>query len=161
MSIRLIFATSEAVPYAKTGGLADVSGSLPPALQALGAEVSLFMPLYRSIIESETEINSTGVTVTVPVGERGIECEILTTTAKGSVTVYFLKRDEYFDRSALYGGADGDYFDNLERFTFFSRGIIEASKALDLKPDIIHCNDWQTGLIPAYIKHLYGNDAYF
>ncbi len=161
MSMNIIFASSEAVPFAKTGGLADVSGSLPSAIKALGAEVCLFLPLYRDIQDGSFNLESTGVKVTVPVGEKDIECEILISEAPGGVTAYFLKKDEYFDRSGLYGGADGDYFDNLERFTFFSRGVIEAAKALDIKPDIMHCNDWQTGLIPAYIKDTYSKDPFF
>lgn len=159
--MNIIFASSEAVPFAKTGGLADVSGSLPSALKALGAEVTLFLPLYREIQDAGLDLKSTGVKVIVPVGEKDIECEIFTSEGPGGVTAYFLKRDEYFDRSGLYGGTDGDYFDNIDRFTFFSRGIIEAAKALDIKPDIIHCNDWQTGLIPAYIKDTYERDPFF
>ena len=161
MGINIVFATSEAVPFAKTGGLADVSGSLPSALKALGGEICLFMPLYREIKEGSFDLESTGVKVVIPVGEKDIECEIFTSRAHGGVTAYFLKRDEYFDRSGLYGGTDGDYFDNLERFIFFSRGVIEAARALEIKPDIIHCNDWQTGLIPAYIKDIYSKDPFF
>jgi starch synthase len=156
MGLNVIVASSEVVPFAKTGGLADVAGSLPHALKKLGCEVSVFMPLYREVLEKNLEIEPTGVEVAIPLGKRTLTGEVFKGSTDG-IPVYFIKKDEYFDRSSLYGTPEGDYFDNLERFTFFSRGLLEAVKAdgLGIKPDIIHANDWQTGLIPAYIKDIY------
>ena len=157
MKLKVIFASPEVIPFAKTGGLADVAGALPGALKALGAEVSIFMPLYREVLERSTKMEPTGVQVSVPIGRRSIEVEVFRGSA-GSIPVYFLKRDEYFDRSMLYGPPEEDYFDNLERFTLFSRAMLEAVTALGLNPDIIHSHDWQTGLVAPYVKSRYAAD---
>jgi starch synthase len=173
MGLKIIFVSSEATPYAKTGGLADVAGSLPTALAGLGHDVSLFLPYYRTIAEAghgEGAAEPTGVMVSVPVGRRIVEGEVLKARGAGGgagsagakdVSVYFIRRDEYFDRTHLYGTPEGDYFDNLERYAFFSRAVLEAAKALKLSPDIIHSNDWQTGLVPFFLRELYGYDADF
>lgn len=160
MSFSVIIVSPEAIPFSKTGGLADVAGALPVALTKLGCKVALFLPFYRHTAQSKIETEETGLKVTVPLGKREIKAEILKTVRDG-LSVYFLKCDEFFDRSYLYGTPEGDYFDNIERFTFFSRGVIEALKARSFQPDIIHCNDWQTALIPAYLKDIYKNDLYF
>ncbi len=160
MALNVIFATPEALPFAKTGGLADVAGALPLALKKLGCKVSLFLPYYREVGLSGVKTEPTGLEVVVPVGRRDIRGQVLKASSDG-VAVYFIKRDEFFDRSCLYGTPEGDYFDNLERFMFFSRGVMEALKAGAFKPDIIHCNDWQTGLIPAYLKDTYRNEPRF
>jgi len=157
MPLNVIFATPEALPFAKTGGLADVSGALPLALKKLGCKVSLFLPYYREIASRGFKAEPAGIEVIVPVGKRDVRGQVLKASIDG-VAVYFIKRDEFFDRSCLYGTPDGDYFDNLERFMFFSRGVIEALRSKAFKPDIIHCNDWQTGLIPAYLRDAYRND---
>jgi starch synthase len=158
MGLNIVVVSSEVVPFAKTGGLADVAGSLPLALKRLGCNVSIFMPLYREVLTKGLEVESTGVEVTVPLGRRTLTGKICKGSTDG-IPVYFIKRDEFYDRSHLYGTPEGDYFDNLERFTFFSRGVLEAIKvdALGIKADIIHSNDWQAGLIPAYIKDIYKN----
>ncbi|MBI5598623.1 MAG: glycogen synthase GlgA [Deltaproteobacteria bacterium] len=154
MALNVIIVSSEMVPFAKTGGLADVSGELPLALKKLGMNVTLFMPLYREVIAKGFKVDPTGVEVSVPLGKRTVTAQVWKGSREG-IPVYFLKRDEYFDRTYLYTTPEGDYFDNLERFIFFSRGVVEAITALGLKPDIVHCNDWQTGLIPAYLKTVY------
>lgn len=160
MALNVIIVSPEATPYAKTGGLADVAGSLPVALKNLGCKPVLFLPYYRTVALSGLEIEPTGLEVTVPVGKREIKGQVFRSSSAG-VPVYFLKRDEFYDRTYLYGTPEGDYFDNLERYAFFSRGILEVLKARGFKPDIIHCNDWQTGLLPAYLKDVYKNDLYF
>ncbi len=158
MALNVVIASPEVVPFAKTGGLADVAGSLPHALKRLGCKVSVFMPLYREIREKGVEMEATGVEVTVPLGRRTLTGKVCRGETDG-IPVYFIKRDEFFDRSYLYGTPEGDYFDNLERFTFFSRAVLEAIKVdkLGVKADIIHCHDWQSALIPAYIKDIYKN----
>jgi starch synthase len=103
-----------------------------------------------------------GLSIEVPVGSSIVKGELYKAELEGSgVIVYAIKCDAYYDRAALYGTSKGDYKDNLERFVFFSRGVLEAVKALELKVDLLHCNDWQTGLIPAYLKTLYKDDSVF
>lgn len=161
-TLKVLIATPEAIPFAKTGGLADVAGALPKVLKGLGCEVRLIMPFYRQIQESgeKTEIKDTGIQVSVPLGFRELNVPVFQSSAN-NVPVYFLKRDEYYDRKYLYTMPDGDYFDNAERFIIFSRAVIEAIKKLDFKPDIIHCHDWQTGLISTFLKTIYKNDPFF
>ena len=158
--LKVAFVSSEATPFAKTGGLADVAGALPVALGDLGIETALFMPYYSEIGTGGVNTESTGLVVEVALGDRVVEGEIFTSKV-GGVTVYLLKCDIFFDRPHLYGPTSGEYFDNFERFTFFSRGVLEMMKAVKFKPDIIHCNDWQTGLIPAYLKDTYSKDKFF
>ncbi len=160
MALNVIFATPEAFPFAKTGGLGDVAGALPLALKRLGCKVSLFLPYYREVLLSRARTEPAGIEVSVPMAGRDLSGQVLKTSIDG-LAVYFIKRDEFFDRSCLYGTPEGDYFDNLERFVFFSRAVLEAVKAKDLKPDIIHCNDWQTGLIPVYLKDACEDDPFF
>jgi starch synthase len=159
MGINVIYAASEAKPYAQTGGLADVAGALPAALKRLGAKVSVFLPYYREVASSGVKVNNTGLSVTVRIGSMDVTAEILKTSAKG-VDVYFLKCDEYYDRTYLYNTPTGDYFDNLDRFAFFSRATLEAVIALKIRPGVIHCNDWQTGLIPVYLKSKYKKNRF-
>ncbi|MGB5287100.1 MAG: glycogen synthase GlgA, partial [Ignavibacteriaceae bacterium] len=149
-------ATTEAVPFAKTGGLADVCGSLPIELANLGHEVMLFMPAFKQVFEVGAEITSTDVELEIPIGNALVRGRILTTKLPQSdVPVYFIEQHEFFGREGLYGNAGGDYRDNCQRFVFFCRGVLEAIRLLELNVDIIHCNDWQTGLIPAYLQTEY------
>ncbi|MBI5875942.1 MAG: glycogen synthase GlgA [Deltaproteobacteria bacterium] len=160
--IKVLIATPEAIPFAKTGGLADVTGALPKVLKGLGCDVRLIMPFYRQIQESgeKNEIKDAGIQVSVPLGFRELNVPVFQSSAN-NVPAYFLKRDEYYDRKYLYTMPDGDYFDNAERFILFSRAVIEAIKKLNFKPDIIHCHDWQTGLISTFLKTIYKNDPFF
>ncbi len=158
--LNVVFVSSEAVPFAKTGGLADVSGTLPVALKKVSCKVTLFLPFYRQVLSGGFEIEPTGLEVSVPLGRRELRAEIMRASSN-DLPVYLIKRDEFFDRSYLYGTPEGDYFDNLERFTLFSRAVVEAIKTRGFKPHIIHCNDWQTGLIPAYLKDVYRDDPFF
>ncbi len=149
--MKILFAASEAVPFAKTGGLADVAGSLPPALAALGHDVRLVMPLYRAV-----DPNAYGLThiasFTVPLGSWHERCDVLQGGIADGVTVYFVRKDVYFDRAELYQTSQGDFPDNAERFTFFSRAVLELCRAVGFTPDIIHGNDWQTGLVSFFLK---------
>ncbi len=154
--MNIVLASSEVVPFAKTGGLADVCGSLPQQLSALGNRVSIFLPGYRPVVYGDFTLYETGIKLEIPLGHKVVEGRLLRTTLPGSaVEVWVVAQDEYFDRDALYGEKGSDYEDNCERFVFFSRSILEAVRMLDLKPDIIHANDWQTGLIPALLKEEY------
>lgn len=150
--MKILIATPEAMPYIKTGGLADVIGALVKEYGKMNLETYLMLPLYRSIKEN-LQLTDIGQKVSVPMGSRRFICRIF---SHGSSS-YFLECDEFFDRTDPYGTPDGDYPDNAARFTFFDRAIPEACTALGLKPDVIHCNDWQTGLIPLYLKTIYNN----
>ena len=153
--MKILFAASEAAPFAKTGGLADVAGSLPRAIASLGHEVSVVMPRYRRVDVRALKLKHIA-SFTVPLGTWKERCDVLKGTMGRNVAVYFIDKDVYYDRPGLYGTAHGDYSDNAERFIFFSRAVPELCSALNLRPDIIHCNDWQTGLVPLYMKELYG-----
>jgi starch synthase len=152
----IVFACSEVSPFARTGGLADVCASLPAALAALKHNPCVIIPAYRSVFEAGLPIENTGIKINVPVGNTFIEGGIWKgKLPKADVPVYFIRQDKYFDRANLYTENGRDYKDNCERFVFFSRAVMEAIGALNLKPDILHSNDWQTGLIPAYQEIFY------
>jgi starch synthase len=150
--VNILVATSEAVPFAKTGGLADVCGTLPSELAKLGHQVAVIMPAYRNIRAGGQEIRWTDHQFDVPIGSKIVSGRLLVSQLPESdVPVYLVQQDEYFDRAGLYGEG-GDYRDNCERFVFFCRAAMEAIRLLGLNLDVLHCNDWQTGLIPAYLK---------
>jgi starch synthase len=158
--MKILFAASEAVPFAKTGGLADVAGSLPPALAALGHDVRVVMPRYQCVDPKEFGLKQVA-TFYVPLGSWQERCDILQGRMGKNVTVYFVNKDVYFDRPELYRTVQADYPDNAERFTYFSRAVIELCRTLDFKPEIVHCNDWQTGLVPFFLKTYYRGSAPF
>lgn len=148
----IVFFTTEAVPFAKTGGLADVCGVLPRKLAERGHQVAVFMPAFRQITQAGLSIELTNLHFTVPLAGKSVSGRVLKTHLPDSrVPVYLIDQPEYFDREALYGDARGDYLDNCKRFVFFCRGGLQAISLLGRKPDILHCHDWQTGLIPAYL----------
>jgi starch synthase len=159
--LRVIFATPEAVPFAKTGGLADVAGALPKFLQPLGCDVRLVMPYYRMVEQGGFALKHLSETIEVPMTDVTIEADIYEGRLSPDVPVYYIARDEYFDRRALYGTPKGDYFDNAERFIFFSKAVLILSKALEFQPDVVHHHEWQTGLISAYLKSIYRDDSFF
>ncbi len=157
--MRILFATSECVPFAKTGGLADVCGSLPKHIARLGHHVFVFMPNYQSVKNSGMPLTSTGIEFEIPIGTNLVPGQLLQTRIpQSSVPVYLVDQPKYFERAGLYQNPDGtDYEDNCERFVFFCRALFESIRALDLKVDLIHCNDWQTGLIPAILSTEYAS----
>jgi len=154
--LHVTIASPEIAPFAKAGGLGDVLGSLPGALEGLGLRVSLIMPAYRSILQGGFALEDTGVRFTVPISNRMEEGILLKTKTEDAIPIYFVRADRYFDREYLYGTPEGDYLDNAERFTFFARAILEVLK-LD-PPVILHAHDWQSALAIAFLKarpHLY------
>jgi len=159
--LRVLLVASEVSPLAKTGGLGDVAAALPRALRALGHDVRILMPRYRGVERHASGIRTVVPRLEVPVGDRLVPGALLGTETSGGVPVYFLQQDHYFDRDGLYGTGDDDYPDNCERFVFFCRGALEALIALDgmdrdgWRPQIVHANDWQTGLLPVYLRTLY------
>ncbi len=158
--MKILFAASEVFPFAKTGGLADVAASLPSALKALGHDVRIIMPRYRSVKKSGAPLEETGKKVHVRVGEQIHTGSLAVTELSSGVPVYLVGYDPYFDREGLYGPGKGDYPDNASRFIFFSRAILDAVKSLDFVPDILHLNDWQTALSALYLKTYRGIAPY-
>jgi starch synthase len=154
--MKVLFAASEVAPFAMTGGLADVAGSLPTALATLGHDVRIVLPRYRQVDRSTFGLKHIA-TFYVPLASWKERCDILTGKLGKNVTVYFINKDIYFNRPELYRTSRGDYADNAERFIFFSRAIPELCRVLNFRPDIIHCNDWQTGLVPLYVRTLSAN----
>lgn len=154
--MNILIASSEAAPFAKTGGLADVCGALPVELSKLGCNATLIIPAYSQAI-SRAAAEPTGIKFSVPVGDKTVEGSILKTTLpNSSVPVYLIQQEQYFNRNGIYQQPNGsDFGDNCARFVFFSRAVMEAIRLLDLKVDIVHVNDWQTGLVPAYLKTEY------
>jgi starch synthase len=158
--MKILFAATEAVPFAKTGGLADVAGSLPPALAGLGHDVRLVLPRYGCVDPSRYGLKQ-AASFPVPLGSWQERCDVLQGTLGKNVTVYFIDKDVYFDRPEFYQTKKGDFADNAERFTFFSRAVLELCRALDFAPDIIHNNDWQTGLTSFFLKSFYRSEELF
>jgi len=144
--MKILYATSEAVPFCKTGGLADVAGSLPPALASCGARVAVVLPLYQMVKEKFADQLQFVCYDYVDLAWRHVYCGLFRLERDG-VTWYFLDNEQYFSRPNLYG-----YMDDGERFGFFSRAVVRMLPHLEFWPDVIHCNDWQTALIPIYLK---------
>ncbi|MBW1917622.1 MAG: glycogen synthase GlgA [Deltaproteobacteria bacterium] len=149
--LTVLFVTPEAVPFAKTGGLADVAGTLPLALQRQGLKLQVVMPLYGMIKQGKHSLSLVAENLKAILGQNLLEFNLFTADS-GGVPFYFVERDEFYERSQLYGTSRGDYFDNLERYTFLARSVLPICLALNLKPDIIHCHDWQSALVPVYLK---------
>ena len=144
--MKILYATSEAVPFCKTGGLADVAGSLPPALARQGAEVAVVLPLYQKVKERFGQRLKFECYDYVDLAWRHSYCGLFSLEAEG-VTWYFIDNEQYFLRPELYG-----YLDDGERFGFFSRAVVRMLPHLKFWPEVIHCNDWQTALVPIYLK---------
>jgi starch synthase len=158
---RVFFLSPEMTPFAKTGGLADVAGSLPKALKAMGCDIRVAIPYYRMVKEGDFKVKPLFGDMEIPLFGDTLRDEICFSEADGGIPLYFIKKDEYFDRKYLYGTPKGDYFDNVERFVYFSRMALLLCKRLDFQPHVFHCNDWQTGLIPAYVKTIFKEDPFF
>ena len=158
--MKILFVASEVSPFAKTGGLADVAGSLPRALKKKGHDVRIIMPLYQCVEEGDFTIKKArkGVEITLN-GE--VHKGLLRQTSLGDIPVYLFENRDYFHRPELYGTPAGDYPDNSRRFGFFCRGVVDLLKRMDFRPDIIHCHDWQTALIPVLLKYGYQEDPFY
>lgn len=141
-------------PFAKTGGLGEVIGSLTNAIRELGHDVSVFMPRYRSIDLQQWELEKAIDYFEVIIGNQLEATRIFSKKFPNGVKVYFVEHPDYFMRDELYGNLVGDYQDNDRRFTYFQRAALKAAEKLKLTPDIVHCHDWQTGLVPVYLKTL-------
>ncbi len=146
--MNVLFCSSEVVPFAKTGGLADVAGTLPPELAKLGVNIKVVLPHYKVIDFKKFKIRKINKDASVAVISNNVE-------------VYFIENKRYFDRANLYQYNGVDYRDNLERFTYYCQQTLKLAKKIKFKPDIIHCNDWQSALIPIYLKTIYKKDVFF
>lgn len=144
-------AASEAVPFAKTGGLADVAGALPRALKRLGVDVSVIIPAYHAIERERFSLRRTEWTLRLPVSDRTVTAGVFAAQMADGVPVYLIEADQYFARTGLYGTPDGDYLDNAERFAFFARAIPALLPYL-APVEVLHCHDWQTALAPVFLR---------
>ncbi|MCG2712439.1 MAG: glycogen synthase GlgA [Candidatus Omnitrophica bacterium] len=146
--MKVLFCSSEVVPFAKTGGLADVAGTLPPALEEAGVQIKIVMPRYRCVDVKKFKLKK-------------LDDETFSTKIGKNVEVLFLEKKRFFDRDGLYQQNGLDYPDNLDRFTYYCLQTLNLIKKINFKPDIIHCNDWQAGLIPIYLKETFTNDQFY
>ncbi len=151
--MKVLYAASEALPFMSSGGLGDVAGSLPQALRKRLIGCRIVMPLYKGISPELREQMKFITSIIVPVAWRKQYCGIFEARA-GGVIYYLLDNEYYFNRDGLYG-----HYDDAERFAFFSRAVLEIIPHIDFKPDVIHCNDWQTAMIPVYYSTLYTASA--
>lgn len=157
--MKIFIVTPEAIPYAKTGGLADVTGALIKEFREAGHEAWLVLPFY-SQIERKGRFSDTGIRFSIDVLSQKIEASVISSGDRDA-PAYFIRSDRFFMREGLYGTSQGDYPDNCLRFSFFSRSVIKLFKALNIKPDLIHVHDWQTALLPFYLRNFYNDDPLF
>lgn len=151
--LKILFLSAEVVPFAKTGGLADVAGALPKALQCLGHDIRVFTPRYQRTDPARFGLKPFQESLDVPM-DSGLEhARILAGALHGGTPIFFVESAHYFDRERIYG-----YPDDGERFIFFSRSAIESVRADGWQPDIIHCNDWHTGIVPNWLQTIYRDD---
>ena len=151
--LNILFCSSEVTPFSKTGGLGDVAGSLPAALSAAGCDVRIITPKYAGINDSKYKLKKVIDNIPLRIGNRKEAGGLYEGTLPGSkVPVYFVSSSKYFNRKEMYQENGKDYADNLERFSFFSMMALQSMEMLGWQQDIIHCNDWQTALIPVYLK---------
>ncbi len=162
---KIWYVASEVSPFAKTGGLGDVTGAFPKSLKAKNHEVRVIMPKYKSINERKYILREVIRLKDIPVTINGETKTINVKSAflpDSKVQIYFVEIPEFFGRSGLYTDQNTgkDFNDNLQRFAYFCKGVLETLKILSWRPDIIHCNDWQTGLVPIYLKSIYKDDEF-
>ena len=160
-SLKVLFLSSEVAPFAKSGGLADVAGSLPLALKRLGMDVRLVMPYYRVVKDQNIKNRLKKRNLEIFFNDEHLKANIFQASMGRGIPIYLLDREDLYDRPHLYGDSGGDYYDNLERFAFFAHATLRLMQYLEFIPDIIHCHDWQTGLIPALIRGPYRQSQYF
>ncbi len=157
--LKILFVASEATPFAKSGGLADVAGSLPRALRQLGHDVLVVIPCYRTTAQNH-ELVKLPHSVQISMAGQAWRASLKEAVYDG-VPFVFIDTPEFFDRDELYGTADGDFADNGLRFGFFCRAALETARVLDFQPDLIHHHDWQTGLLPVLLKTVYRGQDFF
>jgi starch synthase len=154
--LNILIMAAEMVPFAKTGGLADVVGALPKALHAQGHDVRVALPRYGRIDPQRFGMQPVFDGYPVPMDDRRVEAQLLRATAPGGVLVYFVDNEQYYARDGIYM-----YEDDADRFIFFCRAVLEGLRHLDWRPDVIHCHDWHTALVPNWLKTVYRDDPFF
>jgi starch synthase len=154
--LKILMLAAEAVPFAKVGGLADVVGALPKALQELGHDVRVVMPRYGQINAERFELKTVVDTLTVQMSSFQEQMSVLEGSIGNGIPIYFIDAPRYFDRENIYG-----YTDDGERFILFCRAALDAARSLGWSPDVIHCNDWQTGIVPNWMHTVYRDDPFF
>ncbi len=152
-SLTIAMVASEALPYAKSGGLADVTAALSGQLARLGHRVLLFVPYYRETRARFPHLPRAHDALDLPFPGHEVRVTVLRHEPAPGVSVLFVREDAAFDRPHLYGGPDGDYWDNAGRFALFCRAVLASLQALGERPDVIHTHDWQTALLPLYLRH--------
>src|SRR5205814_4188435 len=150
--MRILLASSEAHPYSKTGGLADMVGALGKTLARAGHEVGLVTPLYAGVRERFPQLKSLGMELDFPLGPRRVAGEVLTLAGPAGFTVYFVEASVFYDRPGLYQIHGTDYSDNAERFIFFSKAIAHLGRHLPWQPEVVHLHDWQTGFAALFLR---------
>jgi len=158
--MKVLIASPELYPFVKTGGLADVTGTLPKVMKNLGIDVRVILPKYKGIDERAFPMRYRNQKISCHVSQAFVEAEIVESEYNG-VTAYLVEKDDYYYRDYLFSTPDGDYLDNAEVFIFLSKSILEAIKVTGFVPDVLHCNDWETALVPFFLKTSYKNDPFF
>lgn len=159
--MKIVSVASEMTPYAKTGGLADVAGTLTKEICAQGHDVLAFLPYYRGIDLQAGGFQLVIDRMEIPLGGEKETARVYHAIDSSGVQIYLIDHPGFFHRDQLYGTPMDDYPDNDRRFSFFQRAVLEALKVIRFAPDIIHCHDWQCGLIPVYLKTLYAKDSFY
>ncbi len=154
--LKVFILAAEIVPFVKVGGLADVVGALPKALQSLGHDVRLVMPRYRQVDLDRFQLRPIIEKLPVPMGSYRVDVTIYEGSIGDNIPVYMIDAPRYFERENIYG-----YTDDGERFILFCRAALEVVRALDWSPDIVHCNDWHTGIVPNWMHTVYKDDPFF
>ena len=158
-SLKILLLSAELVPFAKTGGLADVAGALPKALKAQGHDIRVAMPRYGRIDRERFKLTEALAAYPVPLDDRTEDAALLEaslSSTSGDIPVYMVDNAHYYDRDGIYM-----YDDDADRFIFFSRAVLEGIKQLGWQPDVIHCHDWHTAIVPNWLKTVYKNDPFY
>ncbi len=155
-ALKILLLAAEVVPFAKTGGLADVAGALPKAIHALGHDIRVAMPRYGRIDPANFALHEVLPRFDVPIHRTTEPARLLQATISPGVPVYMVDNAKYFDREGIYM-----YPDDADRFIFYCRAILEALKLLEWQPDIIHCHDWHTAIVPNWLNTIYKDDPFF
>lgn len=154
--LKVLMLAAEIEPFVKVGGLAEIVGALPKALQAFGHDVRLVMPRYRQVDAEHFQLTTILDSISVPMGNFQVSVSIRQTEIGNHIPVYMIDAPRFFDRENIYG-----YTDDGERFILFCRAALEAMKALDWSPDVVHCNDWHTGIVPNWLHTIYRDDEFY
>lgn len=159
--MKILMASSEMVPFAKTGGLADVVGALPFALEKLDCQIKVILPYYLMVEQSKPAVTCIFEEIPIDIGNEKFTGNILSLHLTENVEVLFVQQHQFFYREGLYGTPEGDFPDNLKRFIFYAKMVLKYCELSNYQPDIIHGHDWQAGLIPVYLRTLPREKTFF